>query len=103
MQHETVRYHGSYRYADRPALERALMRARAELDDEDLDRDHGWLRCFITHGTQLSVNLELPAIAEHRFAAANVLLILAHGAIEGAVEARQHDRTVDLFASGDDD
>lgn len=103
MQQETILYHGSYRYADRPSLERALAQARAELDDEDFDRDRGWLRCFITHGTQLTVNLTTPAIAEQRFAAANVLLILAHGAVEGAVEARQRERTIDLFGAGPED
>lgn len=100
---QTILYSGSYRYADRSALERALAQARAELDDEDFDRDHGWLRSFITHGTQLTVNLQTPALAEQRFAAANVLLILAHGAVEGAVEARHEGRVIDLYGSGPED
>jgi hypothetical protein len=32
-----------------------------------------------------------------------VFLILAHGALEGAVEARMGDRRIDVFAPGDDD
>jgi hypothetical protein len=102
MQHDTIRFHGSYRYADRDALERAIALARQELDDED-DADRAWLQCFVTNGTNLAVNLTVRSTSFERHAAANVFLILAHTAVEGAVEARMGDHRVDVFASGDED
>lgn len=103
MQLGNISFHGSYRYADRAALERALARARAELLEEELD-DHGlWLRCFVTSGTTLTVNVSIPAVAEQRFAAANMFLILADGAVEGAVEGLRGTRSLDLFEAGAED
>ncbi|MCX5743797.1 MAG: hypothetical protein NT062_14995, partial [Proteobacteria bacterium] len=63
----------------------------------------GWIRCFIMHGTSLTVNLALPAIAEARFAAAEVFGSLSRLAIDGSVTARIGDTRVDCYASGDDD
>lgn len=104
MQHHLIEYQGSYRYADRAALERALARARAELAaEEGLEHEEVWVRWFVTSGTTVTVNLRVPAVAEQRFAAANVFLILAHGATEGAVAARRGDTPLDVYASGDDE
>ena len=102
MQHERIEFHGSYRYADRAALEDALSRARTDLIEEE-ECDGSWMRAFITSGTVLTVNVSVPATAEQRFAAANVFLILAQGAVEGAVESRHGTRPLDLFASGNED
>lgn len=102
MQHDVIQFHGSYRFVDRPALETALSRARAELDEEDFDSTR-WRRAFITHGARLDVCLAVPVTSEHRFAAANMLLVLAHEAIDGAVEARHRETTLDLYASGPED
>ncbi|MBA3820623.1 MAG: hypothetical protein H0X17_17155 [Deltaproteobacteria bacterium] len=103
MQHDVIHFHGSYRYADRAALERALIQARAEIDDDEVERERCWMRCFVSQGTTLTVNLSVPVAADHRFLAANVFLILAHGAVDGAVEARHRDRQLDLYASGAED
>ncbi len=103
MHPDVIQYHGSYRYADRATLEGALARARATLDDDEVERANRWLRCFVMNGTNLTVNLSVPADADQRHAAANVFLTLAHGAMEGAVEARHGNRPLDLFAPGDDD
>ena len=103
MQPDVIRFHGTYRYADRLALEGALTRARTALADDELESDRAWLRCFVMRGTNLIVNLSVRPSSEERFAAANVFLILAHGALEGAVEARYGDLVVDTFTSADDD
>ena len=103
MQDERVHYRGHYQYADTGTLERALATARAELAEEDLDELGAWLRFFVCRGTSLTVNVTVPASAEQRFAAANVFLILAHGAIDGSVQAVQGTREVDQFFSGADD
>lgn len=103
MQAERIQYRGSYQYADQPSLERAVTSARAELEDDELEDIGLWLRFFVRRGTSLTVNVTLPASAEHRFVAANVFLILAHGAIEGSVEAVRGLEPVDLFASGAED
>lgn len=96
MQHDVIQFHGSYRFVDRPALEMALARARAELDDEEFDCTR-WRRAFITQGATLNVCLAVPVSSEHRFAAANILLALAHEAIDGTVEARHRETTLDLY------
>ena len=88
MDDEVIAFHGSYRYADREALERALSRARAELAGEAVDAGGAWIRYFVTGGSHLTVNVSLPAAAQEWFAAANVFLILSHGALEGTVESR---------------
>lgn len=102
MQHEIIEFRGSYRYADLMSLQRVLHRARVELDDDD-ESNPAWIRGFVARGTTLNVSLSVAAAAQERFIAANVLLILAHGAIEGAVEARHRDQQIDLFPSGCDD
>ncbi len=102
MQHHVVRFHGTYKYASKPDLDEAIARARAHLADEELE-DDTWVRFFASSGAVLTVNVDVPDRADHRFVAANVFLILAHGAIDGAVEARRGNTTVDVFASGPDD
>jgi hypothetical protein len=105
MPHDLIEFHGSYRYADRATLEHALSQARAELrEDDELESDSMWMRAFVTKGTILTVNVSVPAAAQHRFAAANVFLILAHGAVEGAVDSRGSMSSLDdRFDSGPED
>jgi hypothetical protein len=112
---DVVHFHGTYRYATRDRLEHAIASARAVLDDEDaveLDGrgpptgsaaewrrgsiDAAWMRCFVTRGTVLTVNLTSRV---DRFSAAAVFELLAASAIEGAVEARLGDRHIDFFPS----
>ncbi len=103
MQAGCVQYRGRYDYADGKALERALAVAKAELDEEDLAEARVWMRVFVSRGTSLQVNVSVPASAEHRFAAANLFLVLAHGAIDGSVQAVEGGREVDEFPAGADD
>lgn len=98
-----IQYQGRYEYIDSCALEQALAVARAELDDEELAETGTWLRFFVTHGKQLTVNLTVPANAEHRFVAANMFLALARGAVDGSVEALQGARGIDRFVAGVED
>jgi len=102
MQQSLVRFHGSYQYVNKLALDDAIARARAHLADEELEEDT-WVRYFVSRGAVLTVNVDVVDSPEYRFAAANVFLILAHGAIDGAVVARRGQTTVDVFASGTDD
>ena len=97
-----VHFHGTYRYATRANLEHAISSARAVLDDDDdlPEADAVWMRCFVTRGTVLTVNLTSRI---DRFSAAAVFDLLAELAIEGAVEARLGDTRIDLFASGNHD
>jgi hypothetical protein len=99
---DLVHFHGTYRYATRDSLERAIASARAVLadDDADGDGDVAWMRCFVTRGTVLTVNLTSRV---DRFSAAAVFDTLAEAAVEGAVEARIGDAEVDRFAPGDHD
>ena len=101
----TIRYAGSYRFADREILNRALIAARAQIDDDDelAAPDGGWMRFFVMHGTTLTVNLALPALPEQRFAAAEFFLVLSRNAIEGNVQATIAGVRVDEFAPGEDD
>jgi hypothetical protein len=98
---DVVHFHGTYRYASRDRLEHAIASARAVLDDEDAPEldgsiDAAWMRCFVTRGTVLTVNLTSRV---DRFSAAAVFDRLAASAIEGAVEARLGDRHIDFFPS----
>lgn len=95
---DVVHFHGTYRYATRENLERAIASARAVLADDDTASDAAWIRCFVTRGTVLTVNLTSRV---DRFCAAAVFDTLAETAVEGAVEARMGDAQVDLFPSGD--
>lgn len=103
MQSDVIQYHGSYRYSDRPTLERAIQRAHATIADDEAERSPAWMRCFVLEGTHLTVNLSVPASADQRFLAANVFLTLAHGALDGAVEATYGGKAVDLYVPGEDD
>ncbi|HEY0479621.1 MAG TPA: hypothetical protein VGD37_19005 [Kofleriaceae bacterium] len=94
---DVVHFHGTYRYATRENLEHAIASARAVLADDDAaDSDAAWMRCFVTRGTVLTVNLTHRV---DRFSAAAVFDTLAETAVEGAVEARLGDAHIDLFAS----
>lgn len=97
---DVVHFHGTYRYATRENLEHAIASARAVLADDDADDDATWMRCFVTRGTVLTVNLTSRV---DRFSAAAVFDTLAEAAVEGAVEARLGDVQIDLFAPGDRD
>lgn len=98
---DVVHFHGTYRYATRESLEHAIASARAVLaDDDDSDGDAAWMRCFVTRGTVLTVNLTSRL---DRNSAAAVFDTLAETAVEGAVEARIGGTEVDLFASGEND
>lgn len=97
---DVVHFHGTYRYATRESLERAIASARAVLADDDADGHVAWMRCFVTRGTVLTVNLTSRV---DRFSAAAVFDTLAEAAVEGAVEARLGDAEVDRFAPGDHD
>jgi hypothetical protein len=105
MQHDIIRYAGTYRFARRDVLDRALAHAREHIDEdvEHASLAGGWLRCFILHGTTLTVNLALPAVAELQFAAAEVFATLARAAVDGSVEARIGDRSIDCYVSAEED
>jgi len=98
---DVVHFHGTYRYATRAGLEHAISSARAVLEDDDAaDLSAAWMRCFVTRGTVLTVNLTSPI---DRFSAAAVFDTLAQSAVEGAVEARLGELHVDFFPSGGND
>ena len=87
MQTDFIRYRGSYRYADRGVLERAMARAHAELDDGALDDDTVHLHFFVARDSTLTVSATVPAGVDHRLAAANIFLILAQDALDGTFGA----------------
>ena len=98
--HEVIHFHGTYRYATREGLEQAISSARAVLAEDDAaEIEAAWMRCFVTRGTVLTVNLTSRV---DRFSAAAVFDTLAQRAIEGAVEARVGGAHVDFFPSGTD-
>jgi len=102
MPPQLIRFHGSYRYRSRRALEHAIASARAHLDDDD-DGDPALaaLRTVIAYGSVLDIDVVLPAAAETRFVAADMFLTLARDAISGAVEAHDGECGLDVFACGD--
>ena len=102
---QIVRYAGTYRYPDRAVLDRALASARAHIDDEEdlAALEGGWIRCFVMHGATLTVNLALPALPQHQFAAAEVFTTLSRDAIAGSVKATLGTARLDEYVSGDDD
>jgi hypothetical protein len=91
---DVVHFHGTYRYATRDRLEHAIASARAVFEDDDDVEADAWMRCFVTRGTVLTVNLTSRV---DRFSAAAVFELLAAFAIEGAVAARLGDRHIDDF------
>lgn len=98
---DVIHFHGTYRYATRENLERAISSARTVLSDDDADElERVWMRCFVTRGTVLTVNLTSRV---DRFCAAAVFDTLAETAVEGAVEARLGKQHVDFFPSGPSD
>jgi len=104
---DVVHVHGTYRYATREQLEHAISSVRAVLDAggsgardpaddraRDVTGEVTWVRCFVTRGTVLTVNLTSRV---DRASAAAVLDTLAETAIEGAFEARLGDARIDFL------
>lgn len=105
MQSAEIRFHGTYRYDSRAALDDAVTAARTRLDDDDdvPVAARACMRCFVYDGVVLAVDVSLPATSDHRFAAATVFDVLARTAVEGAVEAWHGAVPLDVYASGDED
>lgn len=101
MHTEHIQYRGRYEYADRLSLERALSSARATLHEPQLTELATWLRFFVTRGTSLTVNMVVPDSTEHRFVAANLFLVLAHGAMDGHVESQPDTAMTERFDPAD--
>lgn len=99
-----IRFHGTYRYASRSVLAAALGAARQRLDDED-EHDPALLALggMSSDGTELSVDVVLPAAMHLRFAAAAVFEILAEHAVAGTVSVCDGARAIDEFPCGVDD
>lgn len=97
--HSVVRYAGTFRFADRVVLERALSSARALINEEQdlVALEGGWLRCFVMSETSLTINLALPELPEHRIAAEDVFAVLSQEALEGAVTASIDDAPVENY------
>ncbi len=108
---DVVHFHGTYRYATREHLEHAISSVRAVLDAGSagerrapgdvtggIPGDVPWMRCFVTRGTVLTVNLTSRV---DRARAAAVLGTLAQTAVEGAFEARLDDARSELLGAGD--
>jgi hypothetical protein len=89
MQDVRVELRGTYRYADRAALERALAAARTRLEEPD----GAWLRWIVGDGTQIHLRSQLPN-PDACFGAARVIALLARDAVAGGVEAWCCDRLV---------
>jgi hypothetical protein len=98
MQSQHIEFRGTYRYADIEALDRALVAAREQLDRR-LEADIDWMRCFIRQGSRLWVNADV-ATGVDLIAAAAIVDVLARDAIEGLVEARRGDVSLDYFPCG---
>lgn len=98
-----VELRGSYRYASAEALERAVMSAMLQLEDEE---DHtlagNWLRALSRRGTRLEVRATLTTESDP-FLASTILAVLSDHALEGAVDVRRGNSVVDTFVSNDDD
>ncbi|CAN5900820.1 hypothetical protein BH11MYX3_BH11MYX3_30490 [soil metagenome] len=77
MLDQRIRYCGRYVYGDDAALVSALRAVGSLLASEDSS-------AFLDRGTTLIVNLGVRPAQEHRFVAANLFLVLAHGAISGS-------------------
>lgn len=89
MQQGVVRFAGTYRFHHRDALECALTRAREWVNEDQyqIALGGGWMRCFVMFGTTLTVNLAVPAQAEHRVVADFVFAMLRREAIECSLSA----------------
>lgn len=96
-----IRFAGRYRFERRVELDRALGRARDQLELEDeLPTPVAWLRGLVVDGATLTVALAIPASAELRFAAAALFEALAQTAVEGLVEGTLDGRRVDFYPPG---
>jgi PAS domain-containing protein len=99
MQHDAFELRGSYRYPSLVELDRALIAARARIEDDELaDLEPDWMQAFVRRGTTLRVQVLLPAAAD-RFLAAEVIQTLARSAVEGVIEINRDGRCVDWFPS----
>ena len=98
-----VELRGSYRYETPEALERAVLTAMLQLEDDD---DHhlagDWLRALSRRGTRLEVRAMLTSDSDP-FLASSILGVLSDHAIEGAVDVRRGETVVDCFSPHDDD
>jgi hypothetical protein len=99
MQDERMQYRGRYDYPDRETLERALAKARHGLDDFAIADSGGWLRFFVTRGTNLTVNVTVPGSAQHRAITEQMFATLAVGAIDGCVESLDGVLSLDRLAA----
>jgi hypothetical protein len=101
---DRIHFKGTLRYESRELLDRAVVAAHAQLEDEDAtDPSLASLRTLVARGNRLSIDVRLPGAPDVRFAAAAMLEILAAHAADGSIEARDGDRAVDVFAPGGDD
>jgi hypothetical protein len=99
MPPDFIRYQGRNRYSNASALDRAIVAARDNDDDDD-----GSLRFFIKESaSSVRVDVFVPAVSELQYTASHVFQALARDALDGAVYATCHSRAVDVFPYGDDD
>jgi hypothetical protein len=97
-----VELRGSYRYETPEALERAVLTAMLQLEDEDDHLAGDWLRALSRRGTRLEVRAILTTDSDP-FLASSILGVLSDHAIEGAVDVRRGETIVDCFSPHDDD
>jgi hypothetical protein len=97
MHDSSLPCHGSFRYNNHDALDRALCEVRDHLDDVELSDDEStWLRSLTRRGMTLVVAASLPRSADRHVAAA-VLGALAQTAVEGHVDVTIGSQLVDAF------
>lgn len=89
-------YRGSFRYASREDLDRALCDARDHLED-----DASWMQFLFRRGTTVFVDATLPPSADRQIAAA-VLGALADTAVEGHVDVTIGSQLLDAYVSQSD-
>jgi hypothetical protein len=98
-----VELRGSYRYASPEALERAVLTAMLQLEDEEDHRLAGdWLRALSRRGALLEVRATLTTESDP-FLASSILGVLSDHAIEGAVDVRRGGTLLDSFSPADRD
>lgn len=98
---EYLEFHGSFRYASRDALDRALCEARDHLDDDELGEiDRRWMQFLSRRGMTVHVAAIVPDTID-RYLAAVVLGALARGSAEGKVELIRGNKLLDTFTAED--
>src|SRR5262249_52364015 len=104
MMHEAFELRRSHQYPDVAALDTPLSAAETPIEDGGhgeirpgvIERD--WVEPVVRRGTELSVQVALPAAAA-RVRAAEVLQTLAETAVDGVIEMSRGGRCVDWFPS----